>query len=93
MRLMLAMAVAVLMAASPGFAQNTAPAPEPTSPNAAKTEDAMSGKTTPKGARSGKQEDGNETGWGGQWKAEDGKADSSRNEAEGKSVKQPEQGK
>jgi hypothetical protein len=93
MRLMLAMAVAALMAASPSFAQNTAPAPEPTSPNAAKTEDAMSGKTPPKDARSGKQEDGNETGWGGQWKAEDGKAEASRNEAEGKSVKQPEQGK
>jgi hypothetical protein len=88
-------AVAASMAADPGFAQNTPPAAEPT-PAGAKSEEDLSGKTPPKDERGGKKEapKGTETGWSGQWKTpEDGKSQASRNEAEGPSVKQPEQGK
>ena len=96
MRLTLAIAVAALIAASPVLAQTASPPPEPAAPNAAKSEDALSGKTPPKNERGGKEppQQGTETGWGGQWKVpEDGKAQPGRNEAEGQSVKQPEQGK
>lgn len=96
MRLTFALAVAALVAASPGFAQTASPPPEPMSPNSAKTEGDLSGKTPPKDERGGKKEPpkGTETGWGGQWKVpDDGKSQSGRNEAEGPSVKQPEQGK
>jgi hypothetical protein len=105
MRLILAIAVVASMAACPSFAQTAlpapepqtaSPAPEPTSAAAAKTEDALSGKTPPKAEGGGKQEQpkGPETGWGGHWKTpEEGKAQAGRNEAEGQSVEQPEQGK
>ena len=101
MRLMLAILAVASIAAGPGFAQATLPAPnsevasppaEPTAKAAAKTEDELSGKPAPEGKK--EEIKGTETGWGGQWKApEDSKSQSGRNEAEGQSVKQPEQGK
>jgi hypothetical protein len=101
MRLMLAIVAAASIAAGPGFAQATLPAPnsevaapppEPTPAAGAKTEDQLSAKPTPEGKK--EEIKGTETGWGGQWKApEDSKSQSGRNEAEGQSVKQPEQGK
>ena len=94
MRLTLAIAVAASVAAGAAFAQTASPPPEPTSPNAAKTEDALSGKTPPKDESKKDPAKGTETGWGGQWKSpEEGKAQSGRNEGEGQSVKQHEAGK
>lgn len=92
MRRLFAIAVAVSMASYPSFAQTTAPAPEPTSPASAKSEDALSGKPTPKQDSGGKekQPDGHEAGWIGHGKTpEEVKAESGRNETEGQGVKKP----
>jgi hypothetical protein len=101
MRLMLAVVAVASIAAGPGFAQATLPAPnsevaapppEPTPAAGAKTEEQLSAKPTPEGQKEDIK--GTETGWSGQWKSpEDSQSQSGRNEAEGQSVKQPEQGK
>lgn len=106
MRLWFAIAITASIAACPSFAQTAAPTPEPPAtaaptpepamPAGARSEEDLSGKTPPKDERGGKQPQpkGTETGWSGQWKTpEDGKSEAGRNEGEGQSVKQPEQGK
>jgi hypothetical protein len=106
MRLLFAIAITASIAAYPSFAQTApptpeppvgaAPTPEPAMPAGAKSEEDLSGKTPPKNERGGTKAEpkGTETGWSGQWKTpEDGKSQAGRNEGEGQSVKQPEQGK
>lgn len=103
MRLIFAIAAVALAAASHGMAQTLPPpdeaapttAPEPAAQNAAKSEDALSAKPTPQKGEDTKEDAvGTQTGWSGQWKTpQDDKSEEHRNEAQGQSVKQPEQAK
>jgi hypothetical protein len=103
MRLIFAIAAVALAASSHGMAQTLPPpdeaapttAPEPTAQNAAKSEDALSLKSTPqKGEEKKEDAVGTQTGWSGQWKTpQDDKSEAHRNEAQGQPVKPLEQGK
>jgi hypothetical protein len=103
MRLISAIIAMALATAGPGFAQTLPPpdpaaattAPEPAGQNAAKSEEALSGKPTPQKGEDKKEDTvGTQTGWSGQWKTpQDDKSEAHRNEAQGQSVKQPDQGK